>query len=659
MIHAFSRHLRSAIFASFASTAAVIPATAQATYEKPSDIPAEAFASLPKVRALTQSPDGNKVAFLSELDGRAIMIVQNLDGSDRAVQPPIQEANIFAYRWANNERLLVMYDYFTTNTQYVQLRSRETRLAAVNADGTDFAWIIRPSKGKTGNSKFGENLPFAKNQTNVIDMLPDEPNYILVALDGDHDNMSEVRKVDIRDGRFTEIQSDKNGVQGWMTDASGEPRFGWGYTLRGDERVGYWKNSAGEWVRISDADWYDRFDIWDFDGTPDHFLISGLADTGTRGLFRLHIPSGEIVEQLFVHSSVNIDYPVRPDESGAVRAVAYTEDHRQFHFLDKRYAGLHRAMSRALPDYNIEIVDFDHAAGRYLILASNDRQPGIYYQYDRVAKQLRPVSPMRPGMPTELMAGTSRVDIASRDGTIIPSYLTLPVGKEPKNLPAVVLVHGGPQARDDASWDYWAQFLASRGFAVLRPNFRGSRGYGDAFEAAGYHQWGGLMQQDVTDATKQMIDAGVFDADRVCIAGASYGGYAAMMGLVQAGELYACGVSVNGVVDLPKLKRRDDAQTLGSDNWIAIMGLEGADDKDVSPFHQASRIADPVLLMASKDDTRLRWTDTEEFRDRLKSLKKDAELVVIEDGGHWMTTENARLKKLQAMERFLARHIGD
>lgn len=165
------------------------------------------------------------------------------------------------------------------------------------------------------------------------------------------------------------------------------------------------------------------------------------------------------------------------------------------------------------------------------------------------------------------------------------------------------------------------------------------------------------MQRDVEDATQQMIDEGVFDANRICIAGASYGGYAAMMGLFKNPELYQCGVTVNGAVNLPRLKSADST-FWGSRNWLQRVGLEGHDLEDVSPFHQVKQISRPALVMASKDDTRLRIVDSENFYGRLKDVSPESEYVEIEDGGHGMDTAASRLTKLKAMEAFLAKHIG-
>lgn len=626
------------------------------SYAKPSDIPAEAFATLPQVSQLSQSPDGNKVAFMSSIEGRKVMIVQNLDGSDRYIQPPIGEADIFAFRWANPERLLVMYELALTRAEFVSFRNTESRLAAVNADGSDFEWIVRASKKKNsaGGRNAKEDVPMW--QTDIIDMLPEEPNHILLSVDGDFNNQDEIRKIDIRNGRFKELEDGFRGVQRWKTDANGEPRFGWGVWRQ--ESTAYWKNADGGWVQVTNQDWYNKYPIFGFDGDGEHMLVSATSNSGKTGVYRLHVPTGQIIDEVYSHPDVDIDY-VRYDRSGRkVVGVGFTEDFLKFHYLDRRRAGLMRAMRKALPGYELDIVDFDHANGRYLLLAYNDTEPGAYFQYDRKAKKLIQVAASRPGLPADMMAPTQRITVTAKDGTEVPAYLTLPVGSEPSNLPAVVLVHGGPWGtRDDSSWDYWTQFLASRGYAVLRPNFRGSSGYGNKFERAGFQQWGGLMQRDVEDATAQMIADGTFDAGRVCIAGASYGGYAAMMGLIQNPDLYQCGVSVNGAVNLPRLKSADST-FWGSRNWLSRIGLKNKDLEDVSPFHQVGKITRPALVMASKDDTRLRIVDSRNFYNRLKDGNPDSAYVEIEDGGHSMDTAASRLSKLKAMEAFLAKHIG-
>lgn len=199
-------------------------------------------------------------------------------------------------------------------------------------------------------------------------------------------------------------------------------------------------------------------------------LVSATSPSGKTGVYRLHVPSGQILDEVFSHPDVDIDY-VRYDRSlRQVVGVGYTDDMLKFHYLHRGRAGLMRAMRKALPGYELDIVDFDHANGRYLLKGFSDTEPGAYFQYDRKAKSLVQLAESRPGLPADLMSETKAVNITATDGTVIPSYLTIPMGADPSNLPAVVLVHGGPWgARDDKQWDYWTQFIASRGYAVLRP----------------------------------------------------------------------------------------------------------------------------------------------------------------------------------------------
>lgn len=635
---------------SYLISATIIPANAQQQYAKPSDIPAEVFAALPQVSRLRQSPNGEKVAFLSSIEGRKVVVVQNLDGSDRYIQPPIDDADLYSFRWANDKRLLMMYELTIVRNEYWVSKRTETRLAAVNPDGSNMKWIVRPGKIKNGRGTHDNPMW----QTDIIDMLPDDPDHILLALDADFNNQSEIRKVNINNGRFSELEDGFRGVQNWMTDASGEPRFGWGVWK--ENNIAYWKNANGDWVQVTNQDWYKEYSFFGFDETPNHMILYAPTPHGTQGVFRLNIETGKIVDEIFSHPDVNVNRLYR--DEGVVVGVGYTTDESQVHYFDKKRAGLSRAMSKALKGYGITITDFDHDVGKYLLFAYNDREPGVYFQYDRKAKKLIQVTPTRPQIPIDLMAGTVEKAITARDGTTIPTFLTTPINVESKKLPAVILVHGGPYARDDASWDYWAQFLASRGYAVIKPNFRGSDGYGKAFLEAGYNQWGGLMQQDVADATKQLIDEGLLDPKRICIAGASYGGYSAMMGFIQTPDLYQCGISINGGVNIPRLKNAD-ASFWGTKQWRSRMGLKDAKDEDVSPYHLADQINRPVLIMASKDDTRLKIVDSENFHDRLKSKGKDSQFIKIEDGGHGMDTAASRLTKLKAMEEFLAKHIGE
>nr|WP_281501521.1 alpha/beta fold hydrolase [Kordiimonas laminariae] len=253
------------------------------------------------------------------------------------------------------------------------------------------------------------------------------------------------------------------------------------------------------------------------------------------------------------------------------------------------------------------------------------------------------------------------VNITARDSINIPSFLTFPAGKEDtKSLPAIILPHGGPfGVRDDAHWDYWAQFYASRGYIVLQPNFRGSGGYGRTHRYSGFNQWGGKMQDDLTDATKWLISEGYADPERICIVGGSYGGYASLMGLITEPDLYKCAISINGVTNLPRIKRDDKNNSIGGRNWIKRMGLDGVDDEQVSPYHRAQEIKVPVMLISAEDDTRVSYRQSGQMHTRLRELGKDSTYIKLDDGGHSLVTAKARHTLLTETEKFLQKHIGN
>ena len=327
-------------------------------------------------------------------------------------------------------------------------------------------------------------------------------------------------------------------------------------------------------------------------------------------------------------------------------------------YFDPFYAGLQTNLNKAFAGSNNKIVNKANAVERYVILSHNSQNPGTYYLYDKDKGQLSALSNVRDDMPTALMASVSAVQIPVRDGSHIEGFLTKPSNwTAGQKVPFIIFPHGGPESHDNADWNWWVQFYSSRGYGVLQPNFRGSTGYGKAFQDAGILQWGGLMQDDVTDATNWLISEGLADANRICIVGASYGGYAALMGAVKEPDLYQCAISVNGVSNLPSMKERDK-RFIGGKNWITDMGLEGAPDKSVSPYHLAEKITIPILLIAAKDDARVAQDQSKDMHKRLKKLKKKSKFIGIKTGAHYLQTAPARLKVLKATEKFLAEHIG-
>jgi dipeptidyl aminopeptidase/acylaminoacyl peptidase len=293
-----------------------------------------------------------------------------------------------------------------------------------------------------------------------------------------------------------------------------------------------------------------------------------------------------------------------------------------------------------------------------------DHPTGTYFHADVTAGKVRQLGSRYPAIATSDVAPVKAFTYAARDGLAIPAYLTLPARTAPEKLPLVVMPHGGPESRDSASFDPWVQFIATRGYAVFQPQFRGSDGYGLEFRQAGRQQWGLKMQDDITDGVKKLIADGTVDPTRVCIFGWSYGGYAAMAGLAFTPELYKCGISGAGVSDIPDmfghLKRKSFGGWDHAQYWQAVIGDTFADAprlKATSPINSVKNIRAPLLLMHGKFDTVVPITQSEGMAKALRQAGKAYEYIQLEDDDHWLSYADSEKRALQEIERFLKQHL--
>jgi len=632
---------------------AVSPAAArQAT--SPAAIPIEAFARIPVMRFPELSPDGTHLAYIRPVDGRAHLIIQALSGGDEpAVVPPAESADFDWLRWANTER--VVFSISASRKRGIT-ETTETRLWAIDKDGTNPRHIVKPSRTSITGSSLARELAPAQLQHNVIHWLPDEPHHILLAVDGDHDGAAEVRRIDIRDGDFDIVRDDVAGIQDWLTDQSGNLRLGWGYRSKSFKVLT--RNNEGRWRSAEKAAWWDgNFFPYGFTAVPNIAYMLGPDEHGYRIVRKSNISTGELLETVFRNERYDAESLVVDPVTRQPAGVRFIEHGPQIQYFDETLAALQRAVDAVQPNTFNRIVSMTRDRRKVLIRSTSDIDPGTYNYLDRDKNSLSMVAEAMPGLAPEMMSPVVAVDYAARDGVTIPAYLTIPKGRSRENLPLVVMPHGGPRARDDKSFWFLSQFLASRGYAIFQPNFRGSSGYGRFFEQAGRKEWGGKMQQDVTDGTRWLVDTGVADAGRICIVGWSYGGYAAAMGAVQTPDLYQCAASINGVLDLPRLIA-DDRRYIGGSVWTRHMGLEDESSKSVSPYHQAESIRVPMLIIQAKDDTRVHADQGRRMAKRLRRLKKSVEYVEVEFGGHTMDNEEARTTILRSLEGFLADNLG-
>ena len=338
-------------------------------------------------------------------------------------------------------------------------------------------------------------------------------------------------------------------------------------------------------------------------------------------------------------------------------------------FLEPDLAEVLKRAQALDPSAVVWLKNWSRDRSRFVLYIERVEDAGGFYVFEPATKRLRLIGLRYPQLKGSQLGTRQAVTFPARDGTRIPGYLTLPpdemIGAAPRSLPLVVLVHGGPSARDTFTFDWWASFLASRGYAVMQPNYRGSDGYGRAWEEAGYRQWGELMQHDVEDAAASLTRMGIVDGKRICIAGASYGGYAALAGATLTPDRYRCAISVAGVADLPMMLDNVEvltgADSMASDWWHMLIG-DRSDNKDhlrdVSPAYQAAHASAPILLIHGANDTVVPIAQSRRMAAQLKSAGKQVRLVEFPGEDHWLSDAVTRTQMLKEIETFLGEQLG-
>jgi dipeptidyl aminopeptidase/acylaminoacyl peptidase len=291
-------------------------------------------------------------------------------------------------------------------------------------------------------------------------------------------------------------------------------------------------------------------------------------------------------------------------------------------------------------------------------------ESGTYYLVDLTAKKVNPLGRAFPKLAATDVGEVRAIRYPAADGLTISGYLTLPPGRSAaKGLPLIVLPHGGPQARDTAGFDWWAQALASRGYAVLQPNFRGSSGFGQAFTEAGHGEWGRKMQTDLSDGVSYLAADGTIDPKRVCIMGGSYGGYAALAGVTLQKDIYRCSVAVAGVADLRDFLQwranMGGSKSLTIRYWNRFLGVEAYNDPKLdtlSPTRLAAQASSPILLIHGKDDTVVPYAQSADMAKALQGARKPVEFVTLRSEDHWLSSAETRLEMLSSAVTFLEKH---
>ncbi|HEY6528473.1 MAG TPA: S9 family peptidase [Cellvibrionaceae bacterium] len=583
--------------------------------------PLESFARLPQYSNPQISPDGRKIAATVVVNGKPIIYIKNRDEPTK-VYPPISsnEAYFSHYKWANNDRLLVALRGTNKSRNFL---FNYLRLVSARFDGT------APIGYKMEPNKYG----YFRQHAWFIGQNRTDRTHLLMELDDNPEewNAPQVHKVDLETGKKELIQKNDMQVERWIADNQGRIRVGIRYKDSNTSfAILYRENERAPWEELQNVKYKaeERLDVVGFSPDDDQTLLVSSDQ----------LRDGE--------SSL----------SGPSKLFKYNLKTRQIEgeYSDSDYNKVKATAEKAMPGYTIEIISWDDAKKVYTLVAFSDVKTPRYFLYDRNLKTMDLIGSAFPQLENAQLAKMQEISYPARDSYKIPAFLTLPDGVQ-KNLPFVIFVHGGPWERDHWGFDNYVQFFANRGYGVLQPQFRGSTGHGSSHRDAGLRQWGRLIQDDISDGVKWIISQGLADPKRICIVGGSFGGYAAATGLAKTPELYKCGISVNGVMDLEKLY--DDMARFIGKNLNRDLFNDANNLKVDSPFHLAEQIKAPLLLLAATKDTVVPFEHSMAMFKKLEKLKKPVTFVELKNGEHWRSVDQNEAETFKAMEAFLAKEL--
>jgi dipeptidyl aminopeptidase/acylaminoacyl peptidase len=605
--------------------------------------PASAFGRIPAVVDAEISPNGRHVAILGGAADRRVISIATIDAQTMP-RLDLGDVETVSLRWAGNDHVLATIAFWQKEgpktayrvERHITVNTQAQAVARFLDTGTNGAWY-----------SVGQPLLTVTSEASPRAVVMD-----LAGLGGG--GTYGIWLVDPATGKGKLLERGDDDTYAFDVDRSGEPR------VRIDnDRVRFWARPKGrsQWMAaIPDGEGREKTRFLGYtepdDGVylqkDDKIFVRKLAD----GSLTPFADGGETTGLIWDMG-----------RNTAVGTVT-TAEKPTITWIDKEVGAAHGVLARAFKGQHVDFGSWSEDRTRFVARVTAPGTAPVWYLYDRPRKEVSMLAEEYPELKGAPLGATRWITYKARDGLEIPAYFTLPPGAPAAGgkLPLVVLPHGGPHARDAFDFDYMVQFLATRGYAVLQPQFRGSAGFGEKFVEAGNGEWAGKMQTDLLDGIETLADAGDIDPKRVCIAGASFGGYAALAGVALHPDHYRCAVSIAGIADLGQLLL-EDGRVYGRDS-DAMDGLKkqlgGATRAALeagSPGRHAAKVRAPVLLIHGDRDTVVSVAQSERMAGALKAAGKPYELVVLEGENHYLAQSAHRTRALEAMERFLAKNL--
>jgi len=634
------------------SVAAQVPAPQTAPAPSRPPVPAvrppapiEAFAELPELEDPDISPNGKQIAAKVAIDGKQYFAVL----TPGAAGPPrlltAGKADLNWWRWINDEWLVVGVG----------------QDAPVEGD----TWYVTRAIGfhvPTGKAMHVAPRTAAQNGDDIIWVARDGSARVMLSYQtsiysNDLGFWPQVDEIDLATGKRRTITASKQGVFNWYADGAGVVRMGIGYSEDGRSRRVLYRDRPNVLFRLLDRTKTrdDRLTVPAlFLNDKGKALVIDDDEGGYSALYELDLATLERGKQLFARKGYDIGGIIRDSSGFGHLGVSVNEDRPQVHWTDPDMTAMQTAVSGLVKGAQVQISSLNSDRTRGILAVGGADAPGGYFLYHRPENAMELLGYNNRTFKMRRMHPVRTIRYKARDGLEIAAVLTTPAGRKGQ-LPLIVMPHGGPFARDSETWDWWTQFLADRGYVVIQPNYRGSSGYGTEFTKKGEGQWGLAMQDDLDDAVKALADQGIADPARVCMVGASYGGYAAIRAAQRDGKKYRCAVSYAGVSDLNRMLKHTRNFLFGGarGDWLRE---QAPDLKNVSPLNFPEDFSIPVLLVHGDEDRVVPPVQSKVLAQKLKAAGKDVTYIVQPEADHHFSRMEDRLEFLKALEAFLAKH---
>jgi dipeptidyl aminopeptidase/acylaminoacyl peptidase len=642
--------IRLAITAITAITAIAALAVAPCAHAGDPHTAPDAFGRLPTLENVILSPDGSKIAFVKTVeDGRDLLVVGLAEGqSGGGVH--VGNVKLRDVLWLDEDNLL--------------LTSSSTQPPPFGFSGPNQEWSVVVTYNVPSHKLLGINFQIPGQGTfNVVSGTPSvrelegKTTLFIPGIYVAQRTLPGLFKYSVAERRMYLIARGSEPWTDWLVDDAGrvavqfvyyDQQKRWELRSRKDDRL-----TA---VATGDAA-VDVPAVLGFNASGDSAIVE-FVENGDPVWKSLLLKDGTLGPRL--EKGASFESIIEDRKTGRIIGGMRGLDDPQCVFFDAELQAHWDAIRRAFPGERVDLVSHSDDYARVIVQVFGASHGFVYALFDWYTHKTAVLGQVYKDVtPAEVR----RVSYLAADGLTIPGYLTLPRGAPEKNLPLIVMPHGGPEAADTLGFDWWAQALAAQGYAVFQPNYRGSS-LNQRFVAAGYGEWGRKMQTDLSDGVRYLAQMGIIDPKRVCIVGASYGGYAALAGITLDAPVYRCAVSVAGLSDLKRFLKWTDNRNGHGDSvsqryWDRFMGASDPNDpalKSISPIEHVNAVTAPVLLIHGKDDTVVPYEQSDVMADALKHAGKTVELVTLKHEDHWLSRSATRQQMLEASVAFLRKY---